>query len=323
MRRFLAVDIGLRGREAVVKRDGPEGVAMATLRFCAYQYQHLALDELAERWRRAEDLGFDVLWNCDTVVEPDRPRHVMFDGPTTLTLMAAATSRIRVGTLVSSLYFRQPVTLAKASMTVDRLTSGRLELALGVGDPSAGGPVAGVDWSPGEQVARFAEFVELVDLLLRQEVTSYDGTYYRCSEAEIIPGPVQRPRPPITIAAHGPKMLAIAARHGEGWSQWGGYGVDTEADFYRVTAQRCARFDELADGMGRDPRSIRHSLVCFPPLTPWESRDYFTEMVGRFRSVGIDEFVLYWPGSWRPAAAHEAQVFERVAADVIPALRTA
>jgi alkanesulfonate monooxygenase SsuD/methylene tetrahydromethanopterin reductase-like flavin-dependent oxidoreductase (luciferase family) len=307
--------------ETQLSRDGPEGVAMATLRFCAYQYQHLALDELAERWRRAEELGFDVVWNCDTVVEPDRPRHVMYDGPTTLTLMAVETSRIRVGTLVSSLYFRQPVTLAKASMTVDQLTGGRLELALGVGDPSAGGPVAGVDWSPAEQVARFGEFVELVDLLLRHEVTSYDGRYYRCAEAEIIPGPVQSPRPPITIAAHGPKMLAIAARYADGWSQWGGYGVETEADFYSITAQRCTRFDELVEKAGRDPGSIRHSLVCFPPLTPWESRDCFTDMVGRFRSVGIDEFVLYWPGSWRPDAAHEEHIFEQVAGDVIPTLR--
>jgi alkanesulfonate monooxygenase SsuD/methylene tetrahydromethanopterin reductase-like flavin-dependent oxidoreductase (luciferase family) len=294
---------------------------MATLRFCAYQYQHLPLDVLTQRWAEAERLGFDVVWNCDTVVEPDRPRHVMYDGPTTLTLMAGATSEIRIGTLVSSMYFRQPVTLAKASMTLDRLTGGRLELALGVGDPSAGGPVAGVTWSPAEQVARFREFVELVDLLLRQEVTSYNGTYYRCAEAEIIPGPVQRPRPPITIAAHGPKMLAIAARFADGWSSWGGYGVETEADFYAVTAQRCGQFDELVDGQGHDPRSIRHSLVCFPPLTPWESPDYFTDMVGRFTSFGIDEFVLYWPGSWEADGQHEQHVFEQVAGEVIPALR--
>jgi alkanesulfonate monooxygenase SsuD/methylene tetrahydromethanopterin reductase-like flavin-dependent oxidoreductase (luciferase family) len=296
-------------------------VAVATLRFCAYQYQHLGLDELAERWRGAEDLGFDVVWNCDTVVEPDRPRHLMFDGPTTLTLMGAATSRIRVGTLVSSLYFRQPLTLAKASMTVDHLTDGRLELALGVGDPSAGGPLAGIDWSPAERVSRFGEFVELIDLLLRQEVTSYEGAYYRCRDAEIIPRPVQQPRPPITIAAHGARMLQIAARFADGWSQWGGYDVETEADLYAVTTQRCQRFDELADRAGRDPASIRHSLVCFPPLTPWESPDYFTDMVGRFQSVGIDEFVLYWPGSWRLEAHHEADVFEQVARDVIPDLR--
>lgn len=294
---------------------------MATLRFCAYQYQHLPLDVLAERWREAERLAFDVVWNCDTVVEPDRPRHAMFDAPTTLALMARETSEIRVGTLVSSLYFRQPVTLAKATMTLDQLTGGRVELALGVGDPSAGGPLAGVTWSPAEQVARFREFVELVDLLLRQEVTSYDGVYYRCADAEVIPGSVQRPRPPITIAAHGPKMLAIAARFGDGWSSWGGYGVETEADFYKVTAERCERFDELVARQGRDPGTLRHSLVCFPPLTPWESTEYFTDMVGRFRALGIDEFVLYWPGSWRPDARHERRVFEQVTSEVIPMLR--
>jgi alkanesulfonate monooxygenase SsuD/methylene tetrahydromethanopterin reductase-like flavin-dependent oxidoreductase (luciferase family) len=295
---------------------------MATLRFCAYQYQHAALDLLTDRWREAEQLGFDVMWNCDTVVEPDRPRHVMYDGPTTLTLMAVATSSIRIGTLVSSLYFRQPVTLAKATMTLDQLTGGRVELALGVGDPSAGGPVAGVTDSPAVAVARFAEFVGLVDLLLRQQVTSYDGVYYQCSEAETIPGPVQQPRPPLTIAAHGPKMLSIAARYADGWSQWGGYGVETEADFHRVTADRCERFDELVGRAGRDPSTLRHSLVCFPPLTPWESPDYFTDMVGRFEAVGIDEFVLYWPGSWRPDVAHhEQEVFQHVAGEVIPALR--
>ena len=97
---------------------------MAELRFCAYQYQHLPLTALRKRWREAERLGFDVLWNCDTVVEPDRERHTMFDGPATLTLMAAGTSSIRVGTLVTSLYFRHPVTLTKAAVTVDHLSGG-------------------------------------------------------------------------------------------------------------------------------------------------------------------------------------------------------
>ena len=70
---------------------------VSSLRFCAYQYQHLPLADLRPRWREADELGFDVLWNCDTVVEPDRPRHPMFDGPATLTLMAAETTRIRWG----------------------------------------------------------------------------------------------------------------------------------------------------------------------------------------------------------------------------------
>jgi len=66
----------------------------------------------------------------------------MFDGPATLTMMAAGTDRIRVGTLVTSLYFRQPVTFAKAAVTVDHLSGGRVELALGMGDPAAGAKAA-------------------------------------------------------------------------------------------------------------------------------------------------------------------------------------
>jgi alkanesulfonate monooxygenase SsuD/methylene tetrahydromethanopterin reductase-like flavin-dependent oxidoreductase (luciferase family) len=85
------------------------------------------------------------------------------------------------------LYFRQPVPFAKASMTVDHLSGGRVELALGVGDPSAGAKASGVDWPAGERVARFGEFVELVGLLLRQEVTTYHGQFYRCQDAEMVP----------------------------------------------------------------------------------------------------------------------------------------
>lgn len=293
---------------------------MAKVRFCAYQYQNLPLAVLQQRWRDAERLGFDVVWNCDTVVEPDRARHPMFDGPTTLTLMAVGTTSIRVGTLVTSLYFRHPVTLTKAAMTLDHVSGGRVELALGVGDPSAGARAAGADRPAGERVAQFAEFVELVDLLLRRPVTDYQGRFYRCVGAETIPAPVQQPRPPITIAAHGPRMLRIAARYADGWSSWGGYGVQTEDDFYALTADRAHRFDDLCVDLGRDPATIRHSVVCFPPLTPWQSVAYFTDMVGRFRQLGIDEFVLYWPQAWRNQPS-EQPVFEEVTDTIMPAVR--
>ena len=294
---------------------------MSDIRFCAYEYQHHSIEVLTQHWRVAEELGFDIVWNCDTMVEPDRDHHVMYDGPTTLALMSAATSKIRIGTLVSSLYFRHPVTLAKASMTLDHASHGRLEIALGVGDPSAGAAAIGNAWTPGEQVARFREFVELTSLLLCQPETTYNGTYYQCTGAQTIPLTVQRPRPPITIAAHGPRMLEIAATFADGWSSWGGYEVATEDDFYRVTRDRVARFDELCAGRNRDPRSIRHSLVCFPPLTPWESVEYFQDMVGRFVELGIDEFVLYWPTSWRDVPDEE-DVFAQVATEIIPMIRS-
>lgn len=294
-----------------------------TPRFGVYQYQHLPVAELRDRWRRAEELGFDVLWNVDTVVDPDRPRSWMFDGPSVLVAMALETSRIRIGTLVTSLFFRHPVLAARAAATVDHLSAGRLELALGVGDASAGPAAAGVpDWPAGERVARFREFADLTDRLLRSPVTTFEGGFYRCREAEVIPGPVQQPRPPITIAAHGPRMLAIAAEFGDGWSSWGGYGIESEGEFFDRTSQRALDFDRLCRERDRDPSTVRHSLVCFPPLTPWESVGYFEEMVGRYGGLGIDEFVLYWPRRWRDKPS-EDRMFERVAVDVLPRMRSA
>jgi alkanesulfonate monooxygenase SsuD/methylene tetrahydromethanopterin reductase-like flavin-dependent oxidoreductase (luciferase family) len=122
--------------------------------------------------------------------------------------------------------------------------------------------------------------------LLTNEVTSFDGEFYRCTAAETIPLPIQRPRPPITIAAHGPKMLAIAAERADGWSSWGGYDVETEEQMFAVTRDRSHRFDDLCVDAGRDPRSIRHSLVAFYALTPWESVEYFRHMRGQ-RSGGV------------------------------------
>jgi hypothetical protein len=98
--------------------------------------------------------------------------------------------------------------------------------------------------------------------------------------------------------------------------------VETEQDFYAVTADRSHRFDDLCSDLGRDPAQIRHSIVCYPPLTPWESVDYFTDMVGRFGEIGIDELVLYWPRNWRDAPGEDA-VFEEITSTVMPRLRDA
>ncbi len=157
--------------------------------------------------------------------------------------------------------------------------------------------------------------------MLRNEVTTWSGEHYRVEGAEMIPRPVQRPRPPISIPAHGPKMLRIAAEYADSWSSWGGYDVETEEQMFAVTQERSRLFDELCTQLGRDPRTIWHSLVVFPPLTPWESVEYFRDVVGRYGEIGIDEFVLYWPRKWRDAP-HEDAVFEEVAREVIPALRS-
>lgn len=91
----------------------------------------------------------------------------------------------------------------------------------------------------------------------------------------------------------------------------GGYDIETERRFFEVKRERCVGFDDLCWELGRHPKAVRHSLVCFPPLMPWESVEYFEDMVGRYRAVGIDEFVLYWPREWRDEP-REDEVFEHV-----------
>jgi alkanesulfonate monooxygenase SsuD/methylene tetrahydromethanopterin reductase-like flavin-dependent oxidoreductase (luciferase family) len=115
-------------------------------------------------------------------------------------------------------------------------------------------------------------------------------------------------------------MLEIAARRADAWSSWGGYDVETEEQMFAVTRDRSLRLDDLCGATGRDPTAIRRSLCVFPPLTPWESVEYFRDLVGRYGRIGIDEFVLYWPRAWRDAP-HEERVFEQVCAEVLPALR--
>lgn len=115
-------------------------------------------------------------------------------------------------------------------------------------------------------------------------------------------------------------MLRIAAEFADSWSSWGGYHVETEQQMHEVTRDRSVRFDDLCVELGRDPLAIRHSLVVYPPLQPWESVESFRDLVGRYGEAGIDEFVLYFPQNWREAP-HEDAVFEQVTREVIPQLR--
>jgi alkanesulfonate monooxygenase SsuD/methylene tetrahydromethanopterin reductase-like flavin-dependent oxidoreductase (luciferase family) len=215
---------------------------MKPIRFCAYQYANRPLPELAQRWRSAEELGFDVLWNSDDLNEPDHPGSFMFEASSILTAMALRTSRIRVGTLVNTLIYRNPVVVAKAAMTIDHVSGGRLELGFGGGVLASDHTASGVPWwETPERVARFREAVHLVDQLLRNGVTSWSGDYYEAENAEMSPRPIQQPRPPLTIPAHGPSMLRVAAEYADSWSSWGGYQIETEKQMFAVTSERCAR----------------------------------------------------------------------------------
>ena len=283
---------------------------MTRLRFGLCTDQNLTWERTLERWRLFERLGFDSAWDCDHYVQPSRPDGPYFEGWTLLAALAARTERIRVGVLVSCNTFRHPALLAKEAVTVDHVSGGRLELGLGAGWYEPEHAMYGIAFPPPrELVDRFREAVEVVDSLLRNELTTYRGRHYQLADAAFRPGPVQRPRPPLTLGAHGPRMLRIVARYADAWNSFG---------TPEQIRSRSAILDEACAEIGRDPREIVRSLyywVARASGDPWSSTDAFLDVVGRYREVGIEEFVLDHPRD------DQLDVLERVAADVIPSLR--
>ncbi len=299
----------------------------------AHEFQVLLLpnvtgEELLRRFRHVEDLGFDLVATADHFIDWRYPRPAptspWLEGWTTLAAAAAETSRIKLSTYVTQIPLRNPAMLARQALTVDQISNGRLVVGLGVGlvsDPSyemTGMP----NWPLKERVARFREYVEIVDLLLKQEVTSYDGAYYMIRDAVMIPRPIQRPRPPIAIGAVGPIMLVNVARYADIWNSIG--RGETLDDQVQETRERIAILDDHCAAVGRDPAEIRRSYVLLSKpardasdaIPYYASAELFVETIERFQELGITEFMLDYP-----VLDSDLSGFERIAREVIPELR--
>ena len=164
--------------------------------------------------------GFDSIGLADHLVDWAGGKGPWFELWSQLSAIAQATTRIRLTTLVAQIPLRNPALLALQALTADHISGGRLDVGLGIGlevDPAY--RMMGIEnWSAKERVARFGEYVEIVDRLLSQEETSFQGRFYKVNAAALRPRPVQSPRPPIVIAAMGPVMLGHAARHADIWN---------------------------------------------------------------------------------------------------------
>ena len=285
--------------------------------------------EIAKRWQHIETLGFDSVWVADHFVNPYLSSGPWFEGWTLLAALAARTTTIRVGTLVTSIIYRNPALLARQALTVDHISQGRLELGIGATSPrDVSHGMTGVKvWDVGERVDRFRETIEIVDQMLRSEVTTYQGHYYQIKEAEMHPAPIQQPRPPLTIAANGPKTLKFAATYGDSWNTYAG-GPSSREEI-EITRQRNEMLNEYAIEVGREPNTITRSLVVgWTHDRPFDSLDSFYEFVGRYREVGINEFVFgYWtreehiPEFGQLLHITDDGMLERIAGEAIPALR--
>ena len=281
---------------------------------------------LEREWRWAEELGFDYAWIPDTWSIKG-----LFDleAWTLLAALARATSRLRIGTLVTTIIARHPVLIAAQALTIDHLSQGRVELGVGVGDRPADCDVFGVPrWAAAERVVRLEEQLVLLDQLLRGEPVSREGTFYSVRSAQLVQ-PIQRPRPPLVVAAEGRRALNLAARYADAWSTIGGQPPTvwaggsgervSEAEALNATRVRVEQLSRDCLELGRDPGTIRRIVLAYrQAVDPLSSLDAFDHFVGSYGEIGIGEFVLHWPplenlAERRPISAEQRVTAERIA----------
>ncbi|MEU5417668.1 LLM class flavin-dependent oxidoreductase [Streptomyces sp. NPDC001407] len=275
-----------------------------------------------QTWQRAEELGFHAAYTYDHLSWRTFRDGPWFGAIPTLTAAATVTSRMRLGTLVTSPNFRHPVTLAKELISLDDISGGRVTLGIGAGgsgfDATALLTGGQEPWTPRERADRFAEFVPLLDRLLTQDVVSYDGEHYSASEVRNIPGCVQRPRLPFAVAATGPRGLRLAARHGQAWVTTGDpklFETGTPEQSLKAVAGQIERLGAACAGIDRDPADLHKIMLTgFTPDRPLDSFDAFVDFAGSHAELGIDEIVVHWPIADSVFAADLA-VFEKIATD--------
>jgi F420-dependent oxidoreductase-like protein len=212
-------------------------------------------EELRHVWRIADETGFDHCWDFDHFASLGGDSSLdVFEGWTLLAAMAEATSRVRVGCMVTGNTYRHPAVLAKMAVTVDHLSDGRLEFGLGAAWAELEHTMLDLEFGTvGQRIDRLAEACRLLKLLWTEELTDFEGRHYRLSRAVANPKPVQRPYPPIWIGGAGErKTLRVVAEQADVWNAPGG-----EPD---EAARLSAVLDRHCSDIGREPSEIRRSI---------------------------------------------------------------
>jgi F420-dependent oxidoreductase-like protein len=261
------------------------------LRFGLDVAQHqLTWEDLVSRARLAEDADLDGVWVFDhfkaLYADPHGPA---LEAWTLLAGLARETSRVRLGTLVTGMTHRHPSVLAAEVVTVDHLSGGRVECAVGAAWNEAEHRELGIPFPPvHERMDRLEEGVEVLRRLFTEDDVTFEGRHFRIEAASYHPRPVQKPHPPIWIGGNGRRRtLPIVGRLADVWHGW--------ADDARELAQLMAIVDRAAEEAGRDPASIlRASSLSISE--PWdEVKAAYEWMAGG----GIGYLVIEWPTEGR------------------------
>jgi len=283
--------------------------------------------------RTCERLGFETLFRSDHYlsVMGARTRGAL-DAWATVCGLAAATSTVRLGTLVSPATFRHPSVLAKLVVSADHISGGRVELGIGTGWNEAEHTAYGFPFpSMRTRMDRLAEQVEIVHRSWGKEPFSFRGEHYALEELDARPKPVQRPHPPLLMGGSaGPRGAALAARWADEYNVVGMSPQDAAAARGRVR--------EACERVGRDPDTVAFSLM-HPFLVGADEADrrrraaelaevgppgaeeglsgtpeQIAERLREYAGVGVERVML------QHLLHRDTEALELLAAEVVPAL---
>jgi F420-dependent oxidoreductase-like protein len=247
--------------------------------------QQLTWVQLRDRVRFAENAGFDGVWLFDHFkVMYGEPLGPCLEACTLLAALAAATARIRLGTMVTGMTYRHPSLLAMEAVTIDHVSAGRLDLAVGAGWFEEEHRELGFEFpSILERAERLEEGVQIMRLLMTQDSVSFAGEHLRLERATYRPRPVQQPHPPIWIGANGERlMLPIVARQADMWHAW------ADPASYR---RKSELLDRLAEDAGRDPAEIGRAAS----VSLEQTDDDIKRQIETFAEIGASYIYAGWP----------------------------
>jgi len=251
---------------------------------------------LLEVWQRAEDLPvFESGWTFDHLYPLfGDPTEDCLEGWTTLTALLHETSRLRGGVLVTGMVYRHPGVLANMASTLDITSGGRLELGVGAGWNEEECNAFGIELgSMRERFDRFEEGLAVLASLLQNDRTTFDGRYYRLTDAMNNPKPLQSPLP-ICIGGRGKRRtLPLAARYATHWNYSGG-------DVKELT-ELGGVLDDACVMIGRDPAEITRSVL----LRYNGDDDAFREDARTMGDAGADLGIVSVPKTSPPAVVEQ------------------
>ena len=284
--------------------------------------RHLATPDIIRRTAvRAEQLGYDSVWVSDHVVVPnaylDRIGAGIYDPLVTLAVAAGATSRVRLGTTVLIVPYRNPVVTAKMVSTLDALSGGRVVLGVGAGWQAEESAMLGVPFA--ERGPMTDEYLAAMRELWTSPAPSFAGKYTQFEGLHFEPKPVQRPHPPIWVGGHGRASLRRAAAIGAAW-----HPINRSAEELRAGRAELERLCRARSRAVRPAIALRNDLCVLrpgrPPGTSVRGGSVLVgepaalvERIGELKAAGVEHLVIEFLAADGPELDEQMTLFaERV-----------